>query len=492
MPAVVVIGADSCVRASCHPTADGPNRSADLRDALRVRPGKRVDLAKVDPAATFGYTKEDAAAELAAGARAADRPPGPALGRGQAQGPRRPPGHRRGRQGRHDPARDDARSTRRAARDVVQGADARGARPRLPVAHPPARARQGRDRRSSTARTTRTCSSSASTSSCREEVWSARYDQINDVRAAARRRRARRSSSSSCTSTRTSSAQRFQERLDDPTKRWKFSLGDLEERKRWDDYIAAYEDALERCSTDVRAVVRHPGQPQLVPQPRGRDDPGDTLDDLKPAYPARAGPRRGPRHRVSVARAPLAAAEQRAEDAADDVLPGRARSATLPPVRIACSIGAAWPGARRVPRARRPPAAGGLRRSRSAAFCAAAISRAWRWISRCCWAGVIVFSPPAVVGGTPARIACRLAAWAAAARARGEPRGDDLVGALAVDRRRRTSRCRRLAATRAAKSAGGERRHQRVRAAAAASRRAASGRRAATARSPAPRRCRAT
>ena len=40
--------------------------------------------------------------------------------------------------------------------------------------------------------------------------------------------------------------ERFQARYDDPTKRWKFSLGDLDERKRWDDYIEAFEECLER------------------------------------------------------------------------------------------------------------------------------------------------------------------------------------------------------------------------------------------------------
>jgi len=43
--------------------------------------------------------------------------------------------------------------------------------------------------------------------------------------------------------------ERLQARLDDPTKRWKFRRGDLEERKLWDRYIAAYEDALSRTST---------------------------------------------------------------------------------------------------------------------------------------------------------------------------------------------------------------------------------------------------
>jgi PPK2 family polyphosphate:nucleotide phosphotransferase len=42
---------------------------------------------------------------------------------------------------------------------------------------------------------------------------------------------------------------RLQARLDDPARQWKFSPGDLEERKRWPAYMKAYEDVLERCST---------------------------------------------------------------------------------------------------------------------------------------------------------------------------------------------------------------------------------------------------
>jgi len=41
--------------------------TGSLRELLRVRPGTRVDLAKVDPAATHGHTKESAAGELATG-----------------------------------------------------------------------------------------------------------------------------------------------------------------------------------------------------------------------------------------------------------------------------------------------------------------------------------------------------------------------------------------------------------------------------------------
>ena len=42
---------------------------------------------------------------------------------------------------------------------------------------------------------------------------------------------------------------RLQERIDDPTKRWKISESDLRHRKYWDKYIESYEEALSRCST---------------------------------------------------------------------------------------------------------------------------------------------------------------------------------------------------------------------------------------------------
>lgn len=43
--------------------------------------------------------------------------------------------------------------------------------------------------------------------------------------------------------------ERFQARLDDPNKHWKFSLEDVEKRKYWDDYMAAYQEMLEETST---------------------------------------------------------------------------------------------------------------------------------------------------------------------------------------------------------------------------------------------------
>jgi len=44
---------------------------------------------------------------------------------------------------------------------------------------------------------------------------------------------------------------RLEERLHNPDKRWKFRVEDLDDRARWDDYMEAYEEALERTSTAV-------------------------------------------------------------------------------------------------------------------------------------------------------------------------------------------------------------------------------------------------
>jgi len=44
---------------------------------------------------------------------------------------------------------------------------------------------------------------------------------------------------------------RLQQRLDDPSKRWKFSDEDLPERKLWKEYMKAYQDALNKTSRNM-------------------------------------------------------------------------------------------------------------------------------------------------------------------------------------------------------------------------------------------------
>ena len=43
--------------------------------------------------------------------------------------------------------------------------------------------------------------------------------------------------------------QRFLDRIDDKEKNWKFSASDIYERKFWDDYMKAYEKAIQETAT---------------------------------------------------------------------------------------------------------------------------------------------------------------------------------------------------------------------------------------------------
>jgi PPK2 family polyphosphate:nucleotide phosphotransferase len=44
--------------------------------------------------------------------------------------------------------------------------------------------------------------------------------------------------------------ERLQDRVDDPDERWKFRLGDLDDRMLWDDYLEAFQDAIRETTTD--------------------------------------------------------------------------------------------------------------------------------------------------------------------------------------------------------------------------------------------------
>ncbi len=79
---------------------------------------------------------------------------------------------------------------------------------------------------------------------------------------------------------------RIQERYDDPKKRWKFSLADLEERKLWDKYTEAYEDALSKTSTDDAPWYVIPANRNWVRDLAIASILTETLSELKPSYPA--------------------------------------------------------------------------------------------------------------------------------------------------------------------------------------------------------------
>ena len=143
-----------------------------------------------------------------------------------------------------------------------------------------------------------------------EAVWSRRYHQINECE--------RLLAEEGTTILKfflhispEEQAERLAARRDDPTKRWKFSLGDLDERRRWSDYMAAYEEVLSRTSTPwapwyvvpadrkwyrnlvvATALVDGPGGPPdgLSGARRGRLRRGHPTGGVK-----RAGCRRRPR-----------------------------------------------------------------------------------------------------------------------------------------------------------------------------------------------------
>lgn len=119
-----------------------------------------------------------------------------------------------------------------------------------------------------------------------ETVWARRYDQINAFEATL--------AAEGTTILkfflhidREEQLARLKARYDDPTKRWKFNMGDLAERKLWDQYMAAYEDALSRCSTEQAPWYVIPANRKWFRDLAIGEIVADALDALNPVYPAR-------------------------------------------------------------------------------------------------------------------------------------------------------------------------------------------------------------
>ena len=81
-------------------------------------------------------------------------------------------------------------------------------------------------------------------------------------------------------------AERLKERVADPTKRWKFNPGDLEDRKLWDQFMAAYDVALQRCSTDHAPWHVVPADRNWVRNAVVGTIVKETLESMNPEFPA--------------------------------------------------------------------------------------------------------------------------------------------------------------------------------------------------------------
>jgi PPK2 family polyphosphate:nucleotide phosphotransferase len=78
---------------------------------------------------------------------------------------------------------------------------------------------------------------------------------------------------------------RLQERIDNPEKRWKFRLADLDDRKLWDQFIKAYEDVIRETSTDWAPWHVVPADHNWVRNLAVADLLADTLERLDPQLP---------------------------------------------------------------------------------------------------------------------------------------------------------------------------------------------------------------
>jgi PPK2 family polyphosphate:nucleotide phosphotransferase len=79
---------------------------------------------------------------------------------------------------------------------------------------------------------------------------------------------------------------RLQKRLDDPTKNWKFELVDIENRKHWDDYQLAFDDAIGRTATGFAPWYVVPADRKWFRNLVVSEILVQTIGNLDLAYPA--------------------------------------------------------------------------------------------------------------------------------------------------------------------------------------------------------------
>ncbi|MBP87150.1 MAG: polyphosphate kinase [Planctomycetaceae bacterium] len=118
-----------------------------------------------------------------------------------------------------------------------------------------------------------------------QSVWEARYEQINQFEKL-------------LTETGTTilkfylhiskdeQRERFQDRIDEPEKHWKFSHADLEKREQWDAYMEVYQAALNRCTTEWAPWYVIPADQKWYRNLAIARALVGTLRNLNPEYPS--------------------------------------------------------------------------------------------------------------------------------------------------------------------------------------------------------------
>jgi len=117
-----------------------------------------------------------------------------------------------------------------------------------------------------------------------EEVWRRRYGEINDFERLLANNGTRILKFYLHIS-KDEQKERLQARLDDPGKHWKFRIGDLDDRARWDDYQAAFQDAINSCGTPHAPWFVVPANRKWYRNLVVARTIADTLEEMNPRFP---------------------------------------------------------------------------------------------------------------------------------------------------------------------------------------------------------------
>ncbi|MCF7838481.1 MAG: polyphosphate kinase 2 family protein [Candidatus Marinimicrobia bacterium] len=115
-------------------------------------------------------------------------------------------------------------------------------------------------------------------------VWSRRYDQINRFEQHLAEN-GTRIIKCFLYIDKEEQKQRLLRRLEDPARHWKITEADARERERWDDYVAAYEEALSRCNTKAAPWFIVPANRKWYRNLVLSQIVRKTLTDMKPQLP---------------------------------------------------------------------------------------------------------------------------------------------------------------------------------------------------------------
>jgi PPK2 family polyphosphate:nucleotide phosphotransferase len=117
-----------------------------------------------------------------------------------------------------------------------------------------------------------------------DDIWHERYEDIRNFE-----RHLSRSGVAICKFflhvSREEQKKRFMERLDNPSKNWKFSVADVAERAHWNDYMKAYEDMVRHTATEYAPWYVVPADNKWFTRLVVASAIIDTMTSLKLAYP---------------------------------------------------------------------------------------------------------------------------------------------------------------------------------------------------------------